>query len=64
MSRSVVDDLARIVDLIAAGDVTGATDAAAAHLHHQPRIHAASDVAAVDVRAQIVRNHFFTNPGA
>ncbi len=63
-SQTVVDDHARVIDLIAAGDVAGATAAAADHLRHEPRIHARADVASVDVRAQIVRDHLFSNPGA
>ena len=59
-SRSVVDDHAHVIELIAAGDVAGARAAAADHLHREPRIHAeGGDVTALDVRAQIVRDHLF-----
>lgn len=59
-SRAVVDDHARINELIAAGDVAGATQAAAHHLRGRPRIHAeGGDVAASEVCAGIVRDHLF-----
>jgi DNA-binding FadR family transcriptional regulator len=60
MSRSVVEDHARINRLIAAGNVVGATKAAARHLHGEPRIHAdGGDVARLDVRADVVRDQLF-----
>jgi DNA-binding FadR family transcriptional regulator len=60
MSRSVVDDHARINELIRSGDAEGAARAAAAHLHERPRIHAdGGDLAALDVRADVVRDELF-----
>jgi DNA-binding FadR family transcriptional regulator len=60
LSASVVDDHARINELIRAGDADGARQMAAAHLHGRPRIHAeGGDVAQRDVRAGVVREQLF-----
>jgi DNA-binding FadR family transcriptional regulator len=60
MSRAVVDDHARLNDLIAAGDVRAAVDAARAHLHNEPRIHAQSAaITDQNVRAGVVRDHLY-----
>lgn len=60
LSASVVDDHAHVNDLIRAGDVEGASRAAAVHLRGRPRIHAeGGDVTQRDVRAGVVREQLF-----